>query len=139
MNLSDIFSLWDRFDSSDLSEMEIDMEGTHFHLVGGFGKKEAPREVLSTIEKEDLKKVEENQGQLLIKAPLIGTFYQAPSPDAPPFVQPGQEIHKGDVIGIIEAMKLMNEVVSDVDGTVAEILVQDGAMVEFDQVLVTLS
>jgi len=69
----------------------------------------------------------------IVKAPLVGTFYAAPSPDKPPFVKVGQQVKKGDVIMIIESMKLMNEVQSDFDGTVAEILVQNGEAVEYDQ------
>lgn len=69
----------------------------------------------------------------VVKAPIVGTFYSAPSPDKPPFVRVGQQVKKGDVIMIIESMKLMNEVQSDFDGTVAEILVQNGEAVEYDQ------
>lgn len=69
----------------------------------------------------------------VVKAPIVGTFYSAPSPDKPPFVRVGQQVKKGDVIMIIESMKLMNEVQSDFDGTVAEILVKNGEAVEYDQ------
>ena len=74
-----------------------------------------------------------------IKAPLVGTFYAAPSPDQPPFVQVGDTVKKGDVLMIIESMKLMNEVTSDVDGVVQEILVKNGDAVEYDQPLMILS
>lgn len=74
-----------------------------------------------------------------IKAPLVGTFYAAPSPDQPPFVQVGDTVKKGDVVLIIESMKLMNEVTSDVDGVVQEILVKNGDAVEYDQPLMILS
>ncbi|MCM1024161.1 MAG: acetyl-CoA carboxylase biotin carboxyl carrier protein [Prevotella sp.] len=69
----------------------------------------------------------------VVKAPIVGTFYAASAPDKPPFVTVGQQVKKGDVIMIIESMKLMNEVQSDFDGTVAEILVKNGEAVEFDQ------
>lgn len=74
-----------------------------------------------------------------IKAPLVGTFYAAPSPDQPPFVQVGDTVKKGDVVLIIESMKLMNEVTSDMDGVVQEILVKNGEAVEYDQPLMILS
>lgn len=74
-----------------------------------------------------------------IKAPIVGTFYAAPSPDQPPFVQVGDTVKKGDVVMIIESMKLMNEVTSDVDGVVEEILVKNGDAVEYDQPLILLS
>ncbi len=69
----------------------------------------------------------------VVKAPLVGTYYAASAPDKPPFVKVGQQIKKGDVVMIIESMKLMNEVQSDFDGTVAEILVKNGDTVEYDQ------
>ncbi len=70
-----------------------------------------------------------------VKAPLVGTFYRAPGPDEAPFVNVGDVVSKGDALCIIEAMKLMNEVVSEVDGKVAEVLVGDALPVEFDQPL----
>lgn len=69
----------------------------------------------------------------VVKSPIVGTFYQSPSPDKPPFVKVGDKVKKGDVIMIIESMKLMNEVQSEFDGTVTKILVGDGQPVEFDQ------
>lgn len=69
----------------------------------------------------------------IVKSPIVGTFYQAPSPDKPPFVKVGDKVKKGDIIMIIESMKLMNEVQSEFDGTVTKILVGDGQPVEFDQ------
>ncbi|MDE5935790.1 MAG: acetyl-CoA carboxylase biotin carboxyl carrier protein [Ruminococcus sp.] len=69
----------------------------------------------------------------VVKSPIVGTFYQAPSPDKPPFVKVGDKVKKGDTIMIIESMKLMNEVQSEFDGIVEKILVNDGQAVEFDQ------
>lgn len=69
----------------------------------------------------------------VVKSPIVGTFYAAPSPDKAPFVRIGDSVKKGDVIMIIESMKLMNEVQSEFDGVVKEILVSDGQAVEFDQ------
>ena len=71
-------------------------------------------------------------------SPLVGTFYSSPSPDAPSFVNVGDRVKKGQVIGIIEAMKLMNELESDFDGVVKEILVKDETVVEFGQPLFIL-
>ena len=68
-----------------------------------------------------------------VKAPIVGTFYASPSPEKPPFVTVGQKVNKGDVLMIIESMKLMNEVQSEYSGTVKEILVQNGQAVEYDQ------
>lgn len=66
-----------------------------------------------------------------VEAPMVGVFYAAPSPGADPFVSVGSTVHIGDTLCIIEAMKLMNEVVAEADGTIAEICVQDGDLVEF--------
>lgn len=66
-----------------------------------------------------------------VEAPMVGVFYAAPSPGTDPFVSVGSTVHVGDTLCIIEAMKLMNEVVAEADGTVAEICVQDGDLVEF--------
>ena len=69
----------------------------------------------------------------IVKSPLVGTFYSASSPDAAPYVQVGDMVKKGQVLGIVEAMKLMNEIESEFDGTVKAILVKNGDLVEFDQ------
>lgn len=70
-----------------------------------------------------------------LASPMVGTFYSAPSPDAKPFVEVGQSISQGDVVCIVEAMKLMNEIESEFSGKIVEICVKDGQPVEFGQVL----
>ena len=70
-----------------------------------------------------------------ITSPMVGTFYKSPSPDAEPFVSVGSTIKQGDVVCIVEAMKMMNEIESEVSGKVVEICVEDGQPVEFGQVL----
>ncbi len=70
-----------------------------------------------------------------VKSPMVGTFYRAPEPTAPPFVSPGDRVQKGQVLCIIEAMKLMNEIESDVSGVIAEVLVDNGQAVQFGQPL----
>ena len=70
-----------------------------------------------------------------IEAPMVGTMYRAPSPGAPPFVEVGSRISAGDVVCIIEAMKILNQIESDVSGVVTEILVENGQAVEFGQTL----
>jgi acetyl-CoA carboxylase biotin carboxyl carrier protein len=70
-----------------------------------------------------------------IKAPLVGVFYKAPSPESDPFVEVGASVKKGDILCIVEAMKVMNEIKSDYSGTVSEILVENGKPVEYGQVL----
>ncbi len=74
----------------------------------------------------------------LVKSPLVGTFYCAPSPDDEPFVKVGDSVKKGQVIGIIEAMKLMNEIECEFDGIVEEIMVNNGDMVEYGQTIIKI-
>jgi acetyl-CoA carboxylase biotin carboxyl carrier protein len=74
-----------------------------------------------------------------INSPMVGTFYRSPSPEAQPFVQVGQEVQVGDVLCIVEAMKMMNQIEADRSGTISEILVENGAPVEFDQPLFSIS
>jgi len=80
-------------------------------------------------------KAEECAGCVEIKAPIVGTFYRAPAPDAPPYVEEGDRVEKGQVLCIIEAMKLMNEIESEVSGIVKKILVKNGEPVEYGQPL----
>ena len=77
------------------------------------------------------------EGQL-VKAPMVGTFYRSPSPDAKPFVEVGQTVKKGDTVCIIEAMKLMNEIETDLAGVVKAILVENGQPVEYGQPLLVI-
>ena len=74
-----------------------------------------------------------------VTSPMVGTFYRSPSPDAPAFVEVGQSVRAGDVLCIVEAMKMMNQIEADRDGTISEILVENGAPVEFDQPLFSIS
>ena len=80
----------------------------------------------------------ELDGRHPIKAPLVGTFYRASGPGTPAFVNEGDVVELGQTVAIVEAMKLMNQVTADQAGTVSEILVEDGAWVEFEQVLIYL-
>ena len=79
--------------------------------------------------------VAENSNYITVKSPMIGTFYRKPSPDKPMFVEVGSTISKGDTLCVIEAMKLFNEIESEVSGKIVKILVDDMSPVEFDQPL----
>lgn len=74
----------------------------------------------------------------LLKSPMVGTFYTSPSPSSPPFAAIGQTVKKGDVVCIIEAMKMMNQIEADKSGTIEAVLAEDGQPVEFDQALFTI-
>ncbi len=73
-----------------------------------------------------------------VKSPMVGTFYRSPSPSSPPFVEVGQQVKAGDVICIVEAMKMMNQIEAGKAGVIEAILLEDGEPVEFDQALVTI-
>ncbi|WP_257294735.1 acetyl-CoA carboxylase biotin carboxyl carrier protein [Endozoicomonas sp. YOMI1] len=73
-----------------------------------------------------------------VKSPMVGTFYSAPSPDAPDFATAGQQVKEGDVLCIVEAMKMMNQIKADKSGTIDAVLVENGQPVEFDQPLFTI-
>jgi acetyl-CoA carboxylase biotin carboxyl carrier protein len=79
------------------------------------------------------------EGGTFVSSPFVGTFYRAPSPDAPAFVEVGQTVRKGQVVCIVEAMKLMNEIEAEADGKVEEILVKNGEHVEYGQHLIRVS
>ncbi len=77
-------------------------------------------------------------GGVVIKAPIVGTFYRAAAPEAPVYVNVGDKVRKGQVVCIVEAMKLMNQIESDVEGTVVEVLIENGSPVQFGQELFRL-
>lgn len=87
------------------------------------------------ISEQTKEEASDNKNLYTFKSPMIGTFYRRPAPDKPPFVEVGTHVNKGDVLCIIEAMKLFNEIESDVSGTIEKILVEDGSPVEYDQPL----
>ncbi|MBI35261.1 MAG: acetyl-CoA carboxylase, biotin carboxyl carrier protein [Flavobacteriales bacterium] len=96
----------------------------------------APAAVSNSVNEESVSEaVEDTSKYVEIKSPMIGTFYRRPSPDKPNFVEVGTEIKKGDVICIIEAMKLFNEIEAEVTGKVVKTLVDDSTPVEYDQPL----
>ena len=74
----------------------------------------------------------------IVKSPMVGTFYRSPAPGSPSFVEPGQAVNVGDVLCIIEAMKMMNQIEADKSGTVGMVLVEDGDPIEYDQDLITI-
>ncbi|HSP11803.1 MAG TPA: acetyl-CoA carboxylase biotin carboxyl carrier protein [Salegentibacter sp.] len=95
----------------------------------------ASQESASAPSAEEKKSSEDNSKYITIKSPIIGTFYRKPSPDKPTFVEVGDSIKEGDVLCVIEAMKLFNEIESEVSGKIVKVLVDDASPVEFDQPL----
>lgn len=95
-------------------------------------KQESNNEINAETKNSEIK---EESNLLTIKSPMVGTFYRKPSPDKPAFIEVGQQIKSGDVVCIIEAMKLFNEIESDISGEIVKILAEDASSVEFDQAL----
>jgi acetyl-CoA carboxylase biotin carboxyl carrier protein len=95
----------------------------------------APQQIAPVAQTPVAPVADENAKYITVKSPIIGTFYRKPSPDKPMFVEVGSTIGKGDVLCVIEAMKLFNEIESEVSGKIVKILVDDSSPVEFDQPL----
>ena len=123
----------------------IEVKKGDFHLILSKKGEEiregrAIEEIPSDIKPEEIveesrQKFQKLENVVYVKSPLVGTFYRAPSPESPPFVEVGSEVKEGDTLCIIEAMKVMNEIKSEYRGIVKEILVENGKPVEFGQVL----
>jgi acetyl-CoA carboxylase biotin carboxyl carrier protein len=124
----------------DLAELDVDPCGgiriVRRQAGGGAGTTAAPAApplppAPPTVEKEE----KPAETGVLLTSPFVGTFYRAPAPEAPPFVEAGQTVRKGQVMCIVEAMKLMNEIESEFDGKILEILVKNAEHVEYGQPL----
>ena len=144
MNLKEIKELINLMNENNLSELEIEREGTKIRLrKSASGNLEAISEeplvskMLQTAKLEQKPPPEKELGRarnlVAIKAPMVGTFYRAPSPDAKPYIEIGQSIDTGQTVCIIEAMKLMNEIKSEVNGKIVEVLVENAIPVEYGQ------
>jgi len=124
-----------------LAEIEVEAAGTrirvvreHAPAVSGSRVEAAPA-IAAPLLQSSADSVESTAHLLTIEAPMVGTFYRAPKPDAPPFVSEGDVVKEGQVICIVEAMKLMNEIESKVAGRIAKVVVENGQPVEFGQPL----
>ena len=142
MNLKEIKEVIQLMNENGLSEIEIEKDGLKIRLRKGAGGSvessvihvAAPAPAPSGT-KPAPAATAPAAGRNSIKSPMVGTFYSAPAPDAAPFVQAGTQVEVGQVICIIEAMKLMNEIKSEVRGKITEVLVHNGDPVEFGQPL----
>lgn len=133
MKIEDLLKLVDAIKASDFSEFILEAADVKMTL-----RREDKNPIPELPEAAVPPPVKE-EGLVEVLAPLVGTFYQAPSPGAEPFVQPGSIVKPGDTLCILEAMKLMNEIEAEIQGRVVEIAVKDGELVEYGQVIMTLS
>lgn len=156
MDLEELRKVITIFEASSLSELEIEQKGVKFRLA----KKEGSSQIFSEgatpegrksvrpegsevpAAKSEVDKTEEAQKasdrEVVVRSPLVGTFYRAHSPEEEPFAEVGQYVHPGQTLCIIEAMKVMNEIASEVPGTVKKILAENGQPVEYDQELLII-
>ena len=142
MNIKEIKELIALMNENNLLELEIEREGMRIRLkkVGSGTEGAFPGSIIvekqSLLQDQQLKEERILEGQprtVEIKAPMVGTFYRSPSPEAPPYVEAGGIIEPGQVICIIEAMKMMNEIKSEIKGKILELLVENTEPVEFGQ------
>ncbi len=138
MELEQLLKLIDAMSNSALNSLKYEEKGVKISLqkeVSGKAsvvRTECVKEEIPEVKSEV--KIEEGEGNI-IKSPLVGTFYVAPSEDAAPFVQVGDRVEKGQTLAIVEAMKLMNEIESEYAGEIREVFVKNGEMVEYGQPL----
>lgn len=138
MELEDLKNLIDLLKETDITELQVEKDGTKIKIKREkiFSSLEIPTQKAATIQDSIIKETEEETQRLItVTSPIVGTFYRSPSPDAPPFAEAGLRVKKGQVLCIIEAMKLMNEIESEVDGIVVKALVENGQPVEYGEPL----
>ena len=138
MDLDQLRKVIEIFESSSLSQLEIEEKGARFRLAKGDPEgPQAGKEGSShpARKREGQETKGEREGLVSVRSPLVGIFYKASSPGENSFVEVGDEVNTGDTLCIIEAMKVMNEITSETEGTVREILVGNGRPVEYDQEL----
>lgn len=137
MEYEKIKQLMNDMGNSKLTEISIDFpDGTKISMkkenIGVISNRSQEKVVETNIQNEEMViQDEKEESGNIVKSPMVGTFYIKPSPTAEAYVEVGKEVKKGDVLCIIEAMKLMNEIESEYAGTVIEILVKDGETVEY--------
>ena len=144
MDIRKVKKLIELLEESGLSEIEItegeDKVRISRQSTSSINKVQViPTQPINTIENEVVAENHHNNNFHKIQAPMIGTFYQSSEPEAKAFVKVGDPVSKGDILCIIEAMKMMNQIECDVDGTIERILVQNGDPVEYDEVLFLIS
>lgn len=143
MNLKDLKELIELVKSTELAELEWERSGVRVRIRRGDPPVIRPtppdasaRASTPPIDTRPLAASEPTDGAgVLIRSPIVGTFYRAASPDAPPYVEVGDRVRRGQILCIVEAMKLLNEIECELDGVVAEISVENARPVEYGETL----
>ena len=142
MDIRKIKKLIHMLEQSDLNEIEVSQGEESVRISKGNSN-----DISTSISNTDQSQAATNQDSIesnteiignIIKSPIVGTFYRKPSPEKPPFVNVGDTVSEGDVVCIVEAMKMMNEIKSEYSGKIISILPSDGQPVEFDQTLIII-
>ena len=151
MNVKEIKEMIQLMNENGLNELELEKDGLKIKLKKGASGRLIADEFSEgkpmivpftgsserSVAVQDIPRTasESNPNVYTVKSPMVGTFYSSPAPDQPVYVTAGHKIKEGDVLCIVEAMKLMNEIKAEISGTVTEVLVKNGQPVEFDQPL----
>ena len=145
MDIRKIKTLIEMLEASNLNEIEVSQGEESVRISKSSGEIKVLQDSNNGInnESQSINKIDNNQIENEIKgnqvtSPIVGTFYRKPSPDKEPFVKVGDIVNKGDVLCIIEAMKMMNEIKSEFDGKISSIEVDDGQPVEFGQTIIVI-
>ena len=140
MNIKDIKSIYKFIKGTDIVELEVEGPDGKVKIKRGTPSAITPQQVLAAsqpapVEAPVVKEKTVPDNVKIVTSPMVGTFYAAPAPDAGPYVKVGDEVKVGQVLCIIEAMKLMNEIEADSSGTVVKILIENAQPVEYNQSL----
>ena len=146
MDIRKIKKLIEMLQESDLTEIEVGQGDESVRITRGGASQFVAATPLSNQAIADVQVVPQQQAHQAetvtghaVKSPIVGTFYRRPGPDKDPFIKVGDSVEVGDVLCIVEAMKMMNEIKSEFDGKVASIDVEDGSPVEFGQKIITVN
>ncbi|MBO6703965.1 MAG: acetyl-CoA carboxylase biotin carboxyl carrier protein [Pseudomonadales bacterium] len=151
MDIRKVKKLIEMMEESDISEIEVKEGEDSVRITRGGAvlpvsvpaptmvPAQAQAPAVAGAPAESSRRVEVPQGAHLVRAPMVGTFYRAPAPSSPPFVEIGDQVKEGDTLCIIESMKMMNHIKADRSGKLEAILVNNEEPIEFDQPLFTLS
>ena len=134
-NVAEITALMEAFSKNNIGKLELKAGDCSILLKQKAEPQAAasPQQQIVIAQQNAGVELPQAPGGNVVKSPIVGTYYAAPSPEDPPFVQVGSQVQRGDVLFIIESMKLMNEVLSECEGTVTQILVENAQAVEYGQ------
>ena len=139
MKLDFIKQIMSEFDQSNVTKMKVEIDDLKIELEKESEKVEYVKPVEKEKEVIEDKQIKQEQATgTAVKSPIVGVFYSASSPESEPYVTVGKNVKKGDIVCIIEAMKVMNEIKAPCDGTVTSIIVENEALVEYDQALMVI-